>query len=177
MKPETRFGNAIRNNMITPSDRYDRIENSVSFGLPDTNMCLAGEDVWAELKAPCEPKRATTPLMSGNHPLLQSQMNWFKRQAQAGGIAFILARTDWPRTILIDGTAHGDEFNSWTLAQMLDHALWSHEGRMNPDQWKMLRNVLFTATRYRRLHRHARAQDLLNDLERGGVVGNRHPRR
>src|SRR4249919_4400266 len=95
-KPENKLWQNMRTNMLTKGDRVDRIENSVSSGAPDVNGCLAGEDVWVELKAPTEPKRAETPLMTsnGNHPLLQSQINWFARQAQAGGIAYILIRTD-----------------------------------------------------------------------------------
>ena len=179
MKPEARLWKVMSDNMFLPGvDRADRVENSVSSGQPDVNACLAGEDVWVELKAPKEPKRASTLLMTsnGNHPLLQSQINWFARQRHAGGIAFILIRTD-KRMMLVDGTKHGDSFNSMTVAQMEAAAIFCAPVPTPHIEWRMLRNVIFTASRYRRLHQHASAQQLLADLERGEgeVVGDRLP--
>ena len=169
MKPESKFWQVIRTNMPVRGDRLDRIENSVGDGQPDVNGCLSAEDVWIELKAPTEPKRADTPLLGcgSNHPLLQSQINWFARQAQAGGIAFVLIRTD-KRVLLIDGTKYGTSqaFNRYTVAQMIRVALYHVELPMKPQDWRMLRNVIFTASRYRRLHQHAQAQQLLTDMER-----------
>lgn len=176
MKPEARWWQNIRTNMLVRGDRMDRIENSVGSGQPDTNGCLAAEDVWIELKAPVEPKRADTPLMTsnGNHPLLQSQINWFARQAQAGGIAFILMRTD-QRVILIEGTKYGTSqaFNRYTVAQMINVALMVFDLPMKQNDWRLLRNVIFTAARHRRLDQHARAQQLLDDMERERVAGDR----
>lgn len=161
-------------------DRLDRIENSVSSGAPDVNGCLEGEDVWVELKAPTEPKRADTPLLgcSANHELLITQQGWMKRQQQAGGIAFVLIRTD-KRMLLIDGTkyATGPHFNKYTVQQMINIALFHTLLPMQQDEWRLLRNVIFTASRYRRLHNHASAQQLLNDLERQRVVGDSDTRR
>lgn len=181
MKPEARLWQAMSKKMWMPGDRLDRIENALLSvtGQPDVNGCLAGEDVWVELKAPTEPKRPTTPLMTsnGNHPLLQSQMNWFARQKQAGGIAFILVRTD-KRMMLIDGTVYGtgDHFNRYTVAQMERIALFTASVPTAQEDWRLLRNVIFTASRHRRLHHHARAQQLLDDLEREAVAGDRGAR-
>lgn len=180
MKPEARLWQVMRDNMFVPgADRADRVENAVLSGQPDVNACLAGEDVWVELKAPKEPKRASTVLMTsnGNHPLLQSQINWFAKQRQAGGIAFILVRTD-KRMMLIEGTKHGDHFNKMTVAQMEAVALYCAPVPTPSTEWRMLRNVIFTASRHRRLHHHARAQQLLDDLERReeGMAGDRQSR-
>lgn len=181
MKPEARLWQVMKDNMFLPGiDRADRVENAVISGQPDVNGCLQGEDVWVELKAPVEPKRATTVLMTsnGNHPLLQSQINWFAKQRQAGGIAFILVRTD-KRMMLIDGTKHGDHFNTYTVAQMIEASIYVTTVPTPHLEWRMLRNVIFTASRYRRLHNHASAQQLLADLERGeeAVAGDRKPGR
>lgn len=162
--------------MRKPRDRLTRIENSVLSGAPDVNGCLEGEDVWIELKAPTEPKRATTPLLtrSGNHPLLLSQINWFAQQRQAGGIAFILLRTD-KHIFLVDGTKHADTINEWTVPMFIERSTLVCPVPTPANQWGLLRNVIFTASRYRRLHQHASAQQLLLDLERGeeDVAGDR----
>jgi hypothetical protein len=174
MKPETKLWHAINDKMRLPGDRLDRIENSVSSGAGDVNGCLAGEDVWIELKAPSEPVRAGTPLMTSNnnHPLLQTQMNWFRRQHNAGGIAFILVRTD-RRMMLVDGTKHGDVFNKWTVAQMVTHSIANFAVPTKQEEWRLLRNVIFTSARHRRLSGHASAQHMLDDLERKGLAGDR----
>lgn len=171
MKPEARFYHTMAKRMVKPLDRLDRIENSIGSGYPDTNMTLDSEDVWVELKAPTEPKRPTTPLMTsnGNHPLLDSQINWFCRQRQSGGIAFILVRTD-RRIMLIDGTRWAKEFNSWTVETMVSRALFSCPVPTPLNKWRELRATIFTASRYHRLDRHQRAQQLLDELERKKLV-------
>lgn len=167
MKPEQRLWQVMSKKMWQQGDRLDRIENSLGSGAPDTNGCLSGEDVWIELKAPKEPKRASTVLMSAgnNHRLMLSQINWFARQRQAGGIAFILVRTD-KRMMLVDGTKHADDFNTWTVAAMVAASIIHFPVPTSQEDWRLLRNVIFTASRHRRLHQHATAQQLLNDLER-----------
>lgn len=177
MKPEARFYQSIKSHMTRPLDRLDRIENSFGSGYPDTNMTLDAEDVWIELKAPKEPKRASTPLMTsnGNHPLLESQINWFIRQRQAGGIGFILVRTD-RRILLVDGTRYAKEFNSWTVSQMTEHAILTCPVPTPDEEWRKLRATIFTASRYHRLDRHASAQQLLNDMERKELAGHRGSR-
>lgn len=177
MKPETRFYQSIKAKMIKPLDRLDRIENSFGEGYPDTNMTLDAEDVWVELKAPVEPKRPTTPLMTsnGNHPLLESQINWFIRQRQAGGIAFVLVRTD-KRIMLVDGTLYAELFNSWTVHEMVINSIFTCAVPTPALEWRKLRATIFTASRYHRLHQHAKAQQLLDDMERKGLAGDRRAR-
>lgn len=177
-KREARFWDSIKSKMPKPRDRLDRIENSISFGLPDVNGCLDGEDVWVELKAPKAPFRPTTPLLgrSGNHPLLLTQINWYARQRQAGGIAFILLRTD-THIFLVDGTKHADDINSWTVPDFLEKSIFVCPVPTPFNQWELLRNVIFTASRHRRLHKHASAQQLLLELEREAVAGDRKPGR
>jgi hypothetical protein len=172
MKPEARLWQSMRSKMVLPADRFDRIENSMGSGYPDVNATIAAEDVWIELKAPREPKRASTPLMTsnGNHPLLESQINWFIRQRQSGGIAFILVRTDC-RIMLLDGTKHMKMFNGWTVKEMIAASLYTCDVPTKIEDWRMLRNVIFTASRYHRLHQHSKAQQLLDDMERRKLAG------
>lgn len=153
--------------MRRPGDRWDRVENAVMSGQPDVNACLQGEDVWIELKAPTEPGRATTPMLkrSGNHQLLLSQINWMARQRQAGGIAFILLRTD-KHIFLVDGTKHADDINNWPVPTYMERSMLVCPVPTPNNQWGLLRNVIFTASRHRRLHHHASAQQLLLQLER-----------
>jgi len=165
LKPEARLWASVRTHLKRDLDRIDRVENAVADGQPDVNGCIQGEDVWIELKAPSEPKRATTALMANNHKLLQSQVNWFARQRQAGGIAFILLRTE-TLLLLVDGTKHADNFNSMTVAKMKASSLFATTVPTPQQQWSLLRNVIFTASRYRRLHQHASAQLMLDELER-----------
>jgi hypothetical protein len=177
MKPEARFYQTLKTRFLLPADRMDRIENSFGEGLPDTNMCLSGEDIWCELKAPTEPKRATTKLMTSNnnHRLLDSQINWFIRQRQSGGIGFILLRTD-KRIMLIDGSIHAKEVNDWTVQQMATNAIYVCMLPMPAHEWSMLRHVIFTSSRHHRLHRHASAQKLLDDMERQKLADHRQSR-
>lgn len=177
MKPEARLWQSMKSKMVLPADRFDRIENSMGSGYPDVNATIAAEDVWIELKAPREPKRASTPVMTsnGNHPLLDSQINWFIRQRQAGGIAFILVRTD-KRICLLDGTKYMKVFNGWTTAEMIAVSLFTCAVPTKIEDWRMLRNVIFTASRHHRLNKHNEALKLLNDLERGKLASHRQPR-
>lgn len=166
-KPEGKFWSTLRHKLPHATDRLDRIENDVTFGIPDVNGCLNGEDVWIELKAPKEPARATTALMtrSGNHPLLETQINWFCRQRQAGGVAFILIRTD-QRIMLVEGTMYAKMFNNWTVSEMVDHSLYVCPVPTPKQEWEMLRHVIFTTCRYNRVHRDERSHKLLDDLQR-----------
>lgn len=125
-------------------DRIDRIENGVIAGMPDINLCINGRESWIELKAPTEPKRSSTPLFGSNHKISQDQLNWFKRQIDAGGRAFLLIVTDY-RWMLIHG-AEIDGVNQKTTSQLVEIALWHatesllRTGRTNA--WHELRSAL-----------------------------------
>lgn len=114
----------FKKNVARPRDRIDRIETGVTVeGMPDVNACLDGAECWVEIKAPKEPKRATTPLFGSNHKLSTSQRNWFKRQVIAGGRAHILVCTD-VRWMLV-GAEHADALNTMTVAEMMRAASWT----------------------------------------------------
>ena len=127
--------------VLDPLDRLDRIENSMVPGMPDTNLCGEETECWIEFKSPKEPMRASTKLFGSNHKLSLTQRNWFLRQRNAGGKAFVLIVTD-KRWILMDGK-HADLINEMTIAELLDAALWHHRKPItDKKQWKILRSRL-----------------------------------
>jgi len=103
-------------------DRLERIENLAGSGTPDVNFCSNGTECWVEMKSPQEPKRETSQLFGGRHKLSQAQMNWFLRQRNAKGKAYVLIITD-KRMLLIDGQ-HADDINAMTVNQLCEIASW-----------------------------------------------------
>lgn len=131
----------LREKLIQPRDRWDRIENGVGAGMPDTNYCINGVEGWVELKSPIEPARKHTPLFGSNHDLSQSQKNWFKRQILAGGRAYILIGTDF-RWILIHGR-HADDVNDLTVQGLMAIASWvALKPVKDANEWLKLREAL-----------------------------------
>lgn len=134
---------AFKNNVPNPLDRLDRIENVVLTGMPDTNMCIDGVELWIEFKSPKEPKRATTKLFGSNHKLSLEQRSWILRQRNAGGKVFVLIVTD-KRWLLLDGK-HADRINDMTVQELINAALW-HEVKpiRGKDKWKQCRQKLIS---------------------------------
>lgn len=131
----------FKNNCPDPLDRLDRIENMIGVGNPDINYCIDGFEGWIELKSPTEPKRATTPLFGSNHKLSIDQRNWFLRQNNAGGRAFILIATD-KRWMLIEGR-YADFINKLPVSGLLKIAIWSASKPIKEKEaWKTLRAML-----------------------------------
>jgi hypothetical protein len=153
MKREARLWALVRENLKRPTDRMTRVENLVSDGIPDVNACFGGADVWIELKAPREPKRAATALLggAGNHPLLTSQINWFLSQQQAGGVAFILVGTDH-ELFLVEGTLYAREVNEWCTDQFRKSSLLCYGLPLKQDHWAMMRKCIMCAISNRRLN-------------------------
>ena len=131
---------AFRKNAAHPLDRIHRIENLVGFGFPDVNACMSGVEMWIEIKAPKEPKRATTPLFGSNHKLSQDQKNWFLAQSNAGGIGWLLIMTS-ARWMLIAGQ-DADPVNEMTIEELMRLTRWWAMGPLRPAQWSALRKTL-----------------------------------
>ena len=93
-----------------------RIENGLESGWPDVYGIKNGVSVWVELKAPEEPKRSTTRLMSGNHELSREQRNWHMEHCQAGGNSWILIETD-QQAMLVHGI-WADRINDLSAQQL-----------------------------------------------------------
>lgn len=129
---------AFKKHVPEPLDRLDRIENMMLTGMPDTNFCAEGRESWIEFKSPKEPIRATTKLFGSNHKLSQEQKNWFLRQRNAGGRAFVLIVTD-KRWLLLDGI-HADKINDMTVPELIEAALWhAVKPIRSKEQWKQCR--------------------------------------
>lgn len=130
----------LKDNVMQPGDRIDRLENIVVDGMPDVNGCVLGSEFWMEIKAPTEPKRPTTPLFGSNHKLSQDQKNWILRQLKAKGNAYIFIVTD-KRRILISGK-YADNLNEMTVGLLLKHSMWNSELRTDALDRDRLRNAL-----------------------------------
>ena len=113
---ETNDYKVLKKNLPQGRDRLDRIENVVVIGMPDINFCSENVECWIEQKSPKEPVRGTTRLFGSNHKVSQDQMNWFKRQLDAGGNAYFLIVTD-KRWMLIGGEL-ADEINNMTVDEL-----------------------------------------------------------
>lgn len=116
----------FRDKVISVWDRCDRIENIMVIGMPDVNCCIAGRESWIEIKSPKEPKRAKTKLFGSNHKLSQDQINWFLRQANAGGNGYVLICSD-KHWILMNGCKYADEINTMTVCQLIEKSEYSFE--------------------------------------------------
>lgn len=138
MMSEKKDYHKFRAHIIHPSDRIDRLENLVTFGMPDVNYCFDGVEGWIEIKSPVEPKRSTTALFSGNHKFSQNQKNWFIRQLKAGGLAFALICTD-KRWILIDANTV-ENANEMTVSELLQKSVWCSDSKSI--YWESLRKAL-----------------------------------
>ncbi|MCK5604464.1 hypothetical protein KAR91_21415 [Candidatus Pacearchaeota archaeon] len=128
--------------MPLPLDRLDRIENVVGVGTPDVNFCIQGKDGWIEMKSPKEPVYSTSKLFrfKNNHKLNQDQKNWFLRQTNAGGRAFILICTPI-RWMLLDGS-WADDINDMTVDQLWETACWKCDKPISSVAWQLLRTAL-----------------------------------
>jgi hypothetical protein len=140
---ETNAFKTLKQNLVGSriDRRLDRVENVVAEGWPDANGCFESVEFHMEIKAPKEPKRATTSLFGSNHKLLQEQKNWIKRQLNAGGLVYIYIDTGKNR-LLISGK-FADELNEMTLEDLILCALWHAAVPVrNKDRWERIADVI-----------------------------------
>lgn len=130
MSGEARLFERLRAALLGKHERFERVENGLVEGMPDVNYCFSnGAEGWIELKAPLEPKRASTALFGSNHEVSISQTNWFHRQFMAGGRGWLLIGTD-KRFILIEGgrvAAASWTINKKTIAQLEAMSQWAEK--------------------------------------------------
>lgn len=146
MTNEGKFWNRIVSGIWKADRVLNRIENGVLDGMPDSYYTIVGCSGWMELKCPTEPKRATTPLFSGNHPLSLAQRNWLIAHHQAGGISWVAIETEsW--VFLVDGS-QADFVNGWNMATMISSASFAAQRPLKEQDW-----LRFTYTLMRRTER------------------------
>ena len=133
---------SFRSHIISRGDRIDRVENPIVPGMPDVSCCLRpGVEFWLEIKSPTEPVKLSTALLGRrSHPVLQSQINWFRTQIQAGGLAFFLIDTD-VRRMLIHGR-HVEKINDMTVNELGSISEWYTEKPTGELDWFNLRNCI-----------------------------------
>jgi len=138
----------LKRNVCLPRDRFERVENGLGEGMPDVNYCMEGAEGWIELKAPNLPARATTPLLKSQHQLSQAQVNWFIRQKQARGRAFLYIATTSDLLLIKrdDVVKHGLMLNELPLEELKQmFACWTlHQSLKSArvQRWEDLREIL-----------------------------------
>lgn len=133
---------SLKEHMLMPGDRIDRVENIVVTGMPDVNFCGNSIECWIEIKTPTEPKRKNTKLFGSNHKISMEQANWALRQIQAGGRVFFLIRTD-KRWALVHGN-EADYINDYTVADLILKSCWHSMDPTREKRWTQLRSILIT---------------------------------
>lgn len=136
----------LRKGVLTsPHDRFERIENGLGAGMPDSNYCFEGCEGWIEIKAPSVPVRETSRVIAASHPVSLDQSNWFLAQSNAGGRGFLYVATE-AALVLIDGVivAHDYELiNSLSLAQLINNSVWfAFPRQCGKKDWLSLREIL-----------------------------------
>jgi hypothetical protein len=122
-------------------NRIDRVENPLVDGMFDVNYCIKGVEGWIELKAPTEPRRASTKLFASNHRLSQSQLNWCLRQRHAKGHCWILISTDIRWILIHSGYVNG--INDATVEELIEMSFW-HQIKpiRGKEKWQALLMIL-----------------------------------
>lgn len=106
-----------------PDVLLERIENLVSDGTPDVLVGIGGRWAWIENKAPEEPKRETTALMTGGKGLRQSQINWHVKAASLGLPSYVLIRGAHNKRIYLVSGKHALRLNQLTELEISALAL------------------------------------------------------
>lgn len=138
----------LKERLLRPEDRFERVENGMVDGMPDVNYCLAACEGWIELKAPKVPALGATRLLGGSEPFKVEQANWFLKQRRARGRCTLFIATSVALLAIPGDTAAklGIRINQFSLDELRMYAGWSCDvdrGRL-PDvtQWWDLREFL-----------------------------------
>lgn len=106
-----------------------RIEDCVSVGTPDVNLCLRDDrthlstwEGWVELKVATAPKRRTTTFSIAH--FTREQRLWLCRRTFAGGNAFLLVQVD-RKYLWIRGDVAAVWVGMCTLDALLSKAAWT----------------------------------------------------
>jgi hypothetical protein len=78
---------------------HQRIEDLISSGIPDHNLCVQGREYWLELKSLTHwPVRDSTPVRFERYTL--EQRDWLRNRWRAGGRSFLVLRVATPGLVL-----------------------------------------------------------------------------
>jgi hypothetical protein len=106
--------------------RWERVENGVVIGMPDTNYCVRGVEGWIELKEARMGLPGSRTKKQGvfeyNRGLSIEQVNWLLKQESAGGRGFILARVQDTSYLWHGRDAAG--FNGANIEELGARAAW-----------------------------------------------------
>ena len=104
---------------------HQRIEDMLSLGVPDHNLCVQGREYWLELKSLTHwPVRASTPIRFERYTL--EQRDWLRDRWRAGGRAFLLLRVATAGLVL---AWNGEEAHSGVEGRTRDHLMGTSCGR------------------------------------------------
>lgn len=88
---ETSATKTLRAHLVAHGAHVQRIEDKLTPGIPDTNVCLRGVEMWLEGKFLKDlPARDDTLIRFGakGEPRLIHQANWLDARRKAGGLTF-----------------------------------------------------------------------------------------
>lgn len=128
-----------------PQDRFERIENGLGAGMPDSNYCLQGTEGWVEIKAPEVPTREDSRVIGASHPISLDQGNWFLRQRNAGGRVSLYVATD-SVLVLIGGALVATDYeyvNALSMPELINLSDWfAFPRKCGKAEWTALRKIL-----------------------------------
>ena len=104
----------LRTHLKRPRTHIQRLEDSLTAGIPDASVCHDGREIWLEGKyMKALPKRIQTPIKPGLRP---DQATWLENRERAGGncriwirivdLGWVLVWTDFRRCV--DGFTRED---------------------------------------------------------------------
>lgn len=131
-----------------PRADVTRVENVVSKGMPDVNICHRGVEAWVELKHEHNfPARMTTVVRFPTYT--NEQRLWQRLRMAAGGRVFMLVQVDGEYFLFNCMNTIMNLGITWTAKEMRDMALYhGHRGRVDWD--KVLELMCPHPTAYRR---------------------------
>ena len=98
---ESEFWHYLRNNI---PGHLQRIEDSISCGIPDVNYCIEHVEGWIELKwVPAWPKRLNTCIKIQH--FTSEQFTWLAARYSAGGRVFLFIQVESCYMLFSDITA------------------------------------------------------------------------
>jgi hypothetical protein len=122
---------------------WQRIEDSISMGIPDVNFCIDGVEGWIELKEiPAWPKRKDT-IVTFRSPWTKEQRFWARKRGQHNGNIWLLVRVFDTKEYLLFWWKDAVDTVEITLNQqeLIDLAVYYRKGGLQKDDF------FFTITR------------------------------